>query len=115
MEILDILFGLIKMNILKLDKIQEFHQLFENGRQERLNSQAAGTRETASTPWKFVQRGEWDEAYEKGDIEGCQAIIVPRVSSESRTYVPMGFIEDDTMYQICHGYLQCSLSGFLVS
>ena len=81
----------------KLDKIQEFHQLFENIRQERLDSKAAGTRETASTPWKFVQRGEWDEAYEKGDIERCQAIIVPRVSSESRTYVPMGFIEDNTI------------------
>ena len=81
----------------KLDKIQEFHQLFENVRQERLNSKAAGTRETASTPWKFVQRGEWDDMFSKGKIEGKYQLLVPAVTSEDRDYIPMGFVGDDTI------------------
>ena len=81
----------------KLDKIQEFHQLFENVRQERLNSKAAGTRETASTPWKFVQRGEWDDMFSKGKIEGKFQLLVPAVTSEDRDYIPMGFVGDDTI------------------
>ena len=81
----------------KLNKIQEFHQLFENVRQERLNSKAAGTRETASTPWKFVQRGEWDDMFSKGKIEGKFQLLVPAVTSEDRDYIPMGFVGDDTI------------------
>lgn len=66
-------------------------------RNMRENSSKKDTRLAAEKPYEFVERIRYDEAYEKGDVEGCQAIIVPRVSSESRTYVPMGFIEDDTI------------------
>ncbi|CGE77086.1 DNA methylase [Streptococcus pneumoniae] len=56
-------------------------------RQHRLSSKREATNELAVTPWKF---GFYHELAEL-------SIIVPRVSSESRTYVPMGFIEDDTI------------------
>lgn len=50
-------------------------------RDMRLASKAASTRDAASTAHLFVQRAQPDTPY----------IAVPRVSSESRSYVPMGF------------------------
>jgi len=63
----------------------------------RLNSKAESTRELAKVPWEFAQRGEWDTAIKVGKIKGKQTLIVPKVSSETRDYVPMGFVEDDTI------------------
>lgn len=80
-----------------LDVIPEYHSLFNNVRNERLASKADSTREHASTPWRFVQRGEWDDAYKNGSIVGKHSILVPCTSSESRDYVPMGFLGDDTV------------------
>jgi hypothetical protein len=45
------------------------------------------TRDFAATPWKFKQ-----PAYKATD-----AIIVPRVSSERRDYIPMGYLDKDTV------------------
>ncbi|MBQ6268511.1 MAG: class I SAM-dependent DNA methyltransferase [Bacteroidetes bacterium] len=53
-------------------------------RQMRLNSKAASTRKLAETPTLFAQRTQ---------PEGVDYILVPRVSSENRKYVPMGFID----------------------
>ena len=51
-------------------------------RQFRLNSVAAGTRKFAETPTLFCQIAQPDSDY----------IIVPKVSSERRRYIPIGFM-----------------------
>lgn len=58
----------------------------ENVRKLRLESKSAGTRRLAETPTRFHV-----ENMPEGD-----AVIVPRVSSERRKYIPMGFIPRGT-------------------
>ena len=66
----------------------------------RLSSKAESTKVAAKTPYAFVQKGEWCEAYLKfkqsREDEFLQ-ILIPRVSSENREYVPMGFVDEDTI------------------
>lgn len=74
-------------------------------RDNRLQSPALSTQEYAKYPHLFVQRGEYDEAYRvfrtknKNSKEKKEmlTIIVPRVVSENRLYVPMGFVYEDTI------------------
>lgn len=74
-------------------------------RDNRLQSPALSTQEYAKYPYLFVQRGEYDEAYRvfrtknKNSKEKKEmlTIIVPRVSSENRLYVPMGLVYEDTI------------------
>ena len=74
-------------------------------RDNRLQSPAVSTQEYAKYPHLFVQRGEYDEAYRvfrtknKNNKEKKEmlTIIVPRVVSENRLYVPMGFVYEDTI------------------
>lgn len=74
-------------------------------RDKRLQSPALSTQEYAKYPYLFVQRGEYDEAYRvfrtknKNSKEKKEmlTIIVPRVSSENRLYVPMGLVYEDTI------------------
>ena len=54
----------------------------------RENSIAAGIRKFAETPHLFAQRTQ---------PEGVDYIIVPRVSSENRRYVPIGFMSHETI------------------
>ena len=58
------------------------YERVENVRNVRLASSSAGTRKLADTPTRFHVENMPD-----GD-----SIIIPRVSSENRRYVPMGFI-----------------------
>lgn len=51
----------------------------------RLASKSKPTQELAKTPWRFG---------ETKDFLG-QAILIPRVSSEHREYIPMDFLDDD--------------------
>lgn len=55
--------------------------------EERINSNAESTRAYANRPYMFVQR-----AYKATD-----AIIIPSVSSERREYIPIGFVDKDTV------------------
>ena len=57
----------------------------ESVRQFRLNSVAAGTRKFAETPAVFCQIAQPDTDY----------IVVPKVSSERRRYIPMGFMDKE--------------------
>ena len=59
----------------------------EKCRQSRLASKAAGIRKFADTPTLFAQITQ---------PEGKPYIIIPRVSSERRRYVPIGFLGGDT-------------------
>ena len=57
-------------------------------KEARENSVAAGIRKFAATPTLFAQRTQpVDKDF----------IIVPRVSSQARRYVPMGFIKAGTI------------------
>ena len=51
----------------------------------RLTAKSKTTQELAKMPWKFG---------ETKDFLG-QAILIPRVSSENREYIPMDFLDDD--------------------
>jgi len=71
-------------------------------KQARLNSPAAAIRKFAETPHLFAQRTQPDII--KFDETGCAAtpddgkvknLLVPRVSSERRRYVPMGYVTRD--------------------
>lgn len=59
----------------------------EKVRKVRSESAAASTRQAAGTPHLFVQRAQPKSEY----------IAVPRVSSESRPYVPMGYFSADVI------------------
>ncbi|GHT91057.1 hypothetical protein AGMMS49545_06140 [Betaproteobacteria bacterium] len=59
----------------------------EKCRQMRLASTKKATRESATTPALFQEIRQPDSQY----------IIVPRVSSERRRYIPMGFIDAQTI------------------
>ena len=59
----------------------------EHVRETRLNSKAAGTRKFAETPTLFCQIAQPDTDY----------IIVPKTSSGRRRYLPIGFMDKDTI------------------
>jgi len=59
----------------------------ENVRQLRLSSSAAPTREKANTPYLFFYAPHPEDTY----------LLVPRVSSERRRYIPMGFMDKNTI------------------
>lgn len=63
------------------------YQRVENVRKLRLSSSAAPTREKANTPHLFFYAPHPDNTY----------LLVPRVSSERRRYIPMGFMDKNTI------------------
>ncbi len=62
----------------------------------RLLSKAKSTRESADTSYKFKQRASYDEAYGNKSASSF-TIVIPRVSSENRIYVPMGIVKSDVI------------------
>lgn len=54
---------------------------------ERLESDAESTREYAQKPYMFVQRS----------YQPKESILIPRVSSERRLYVPIGYVDNNTV------------------
>lgn len=56
-------------------------------KEHRLNSKSESARKLAVRPWSFRDTNETT----------TQSILVPRVSSGSREYVPMGFVDGDTI------------------
>jgi hypothetical protein len=67
--------------------IPELAARFDKVRASRLASKAESTRKFAHQPYRFVQRPHRETS----------AVIVPRVSSERREYVPVGFLQRDTV------------------
>ena len=59
----------------------------ENVKQFRLKSKSGGTIKLAETPLKFHVE----------NIPTSNYLLIPRVSSERRKYIPMGYIDKDTM------------------
>ena len=72
-------------------ELKECHEVLERVKkcqQVRESSIAAGIRKFAATPTLFAQRTQ------PTDVD---FIIIPRVSSESRSYIPMGFIKSGSI------------------
>ena len=63
------------------------YERVENVRKARLASTSAGTRKLADTPTRFHVE----------NMPSGSSIIIPKVSSEKRKYVPMGFIHKGTL------------------
>ena len=59
----------------------------QNVREFRLKSRSAGTVKLAETPTKFHVQ----------NIPETNYLLIPRVSSERRKYIPMGYIDKDTL------------------
>ncbi|MCD8922981.1 N-6 DNA methylase [Staphylococcus pseudintermedius] len=66
----------------------------EHVRQFRLNKKG-NTLKKAETPWEFVSNGKRKAALKKN--KNMKQILIPRVSSENRYYVPMGYVNKDTI------------------
>lgn len=85
-------------NLSKLEiamRIPEIKARIEKVKEFRLSSKASSTRKAASEPHAFVQRGEYEKVLE--EKKEFNTIIIPRVSSENRIYVPMGITRGDTV------------------
>ena len=67
------------------DNIPALHERFEKIRVFRSNSTEKATRDTAQFPYRFFF----------SSYKGTDSIIVPRVSSERRRYIPIGFQNND--------------------
>lgn len=63
----------------------------------RENAKAKSTQQAALKPWEFVQKGEYERAYGNYFNDEKMTIIVPKVSSENRLYVPMGILDSSVI------------------
>lgn len=63
----------------------------------RQSAKALSTQRTALTPWEFVQKGEYVKAYGEDAKTGKTTIIIPKVSSENRSYIPMGVVDSSVI------------------
>lgn len=68
-------------------KIPAVAKRAEKVREKRTSSSDPGARKIAETPWRFREQ--------HGD--GVDKLIVPRVSSERREYIPIGYLGPDTV------------------
>lgn len=74
-------------NVKLANSVPEIHSRLKAVTKEREASQAPSTQAYANRPHMFVQR-----AYKPSD-----AILIPRVSSERRLYVPIGYVTNGTV------------------
>ena len=72
-------------NILELPEV---HKIVRKVREMRLASKAKSTQQFAQTPHLFCQITQHEDK---------PFLLVPRVSSERRQYIPIGFMEKDTI------------------
>lgn len=71
----------------ELNKIPFFNTRFESVKQHRLSSDREATQELANTPYAFAENR----------YRYSSAIIMPRVSSERREYIPIGFLGEENI------------------
>lgn len=67
--------------------IDELKIRFEKVEELRSNSKKKATREIASFPWRFGERR----------FESKPSIVLPSVSSETRKYIPIGFLDANSV------------------
>lgn len=78
---------LLNANPAELRTMPKVMERLEAVRQYRLASKAGSTQKAAATPGVFVQLAQPDTDY----------LLVPRVSSERRQYIPMAFVSKDVV------------------
>jgi len=78
---------LVGANPAEIKKCPTVLKRVDNVREFRASSKAAGTRKFAETPTLFCQIAQPDSDY----------IIVPKTSSGRRKYIPLGFMDKDTI------------------
>ena len=71
----------------ELNKIPFFNTRFESVRRHRLSSDREATQDLANIPYAFAENR----------YKHSSAIIMPRVSSERRDYIPIGFLGEDNI------------------
>ena len=69
-----------------LRSLSEIRKRVEKCKEERLNSPDAGRRKLADTPHLFREQ-----------LNPKHTVVVPKVSSERRRYIPMGYIDEQTI------------------
>ena len=69
------------------DRIPPLHKRFEQCRKMREDSTKVSTKEMASYPYKFTEIR----------YEDTECLVVPRVSSERRKYIPMSYMPNGTV------------------
>ncbi len=77
---------LVGANPAEIKKMPAVMERIEKCREDRLNSPDAGRRKLAETPMTFRET-----------LNPSEFIVVPKVSSEKRRYVPMGFLDSQTI------------------
>ena len=91
-------FWLDKTDYRAVEHLPEIKKRVEAVKVMRLASKKSDTQRAAECPYAFVERNRYDEAYAafkaSGEDEFLQ-LVVPAVSSESREYVPLGFVGED--------------------
>ena len=85
----------------QIKRMPEAYRRVQAVREFRLASKSAPTRRLADTPTRFHV-----ENFPKGNY-----ILIPRVSSEKRRYVPIGFVTNDTLCSDSVHVLDCSQIG----
>jgi len=78
---------LVDVNPAELRKMPEVMKRLDAVRHYRLASKAGSTQKAAATPSLFVQLAQPDTDY----------LLVPRVSSERRQYIPMAFVSKEVI------------------
>ena len=71
----------------ELNKIPFFNNRFESVKQHRLSSDRDTTKDLANIPYAFAENR----------YKCSSAIIMPRVSSERREYIPIGFLGEENI------------------
>lgn len=80
------------------NKVNDFmRNRVEKTRIFRKNAKAKSTQQAALKPWEFVQKGEYEKAYGKRFDDKKITIIIPKVSSKNRLYVPMGIVDSSVI------------------
>ena len=80
-------FRLVDANPIEMKKCPLLIKRIEAVRQERLNSPAKETQKLAETPYLFAQLAQPTSNF----------IALPKVSSEKRRYIPIGFLDKDVI------------------
>lgn len=69
----------------KISSIKPIMKRIENVKEHRLQSKRSATRELAQIPYSFAEKRQPKKDY----------LIIPRVSSENRRYIPIGYVDKD--------------------
>ena len=86
-----------KSNYLVNCQFKQIETHVKNVERFRLSRSTPITKDAAKIPWAFLQRGAYANAYGEIRDDSKITIIVPRVSSQNRLYIPIGIVSSDVI------------------